>query len=108
MPLPRAAIGASGELEAQGDSVASASAWKRRTRVPLARAPSRRSPVCLQLRGVAPRLRTHMLLKTKQPRLERFETNRTPGDLARLIEQPVSAFEGGGRFYPIRSWRGRN
>ena len=60
-----------------------------------------------QLHGVVPRLRIDMLLKTKQPRLERFETTRTPGDLAwtaRLIERTVRAIEGG-HFFPNPSWR---
>jgi len=60
-----------------------------------------------QLHGVVPPLRIDMLLKTKQPRLERFETSRTPGDLAwtaRLIEQTVRAIEGE-HFYPNPSWR---
>jgi RecB family exonuclease len=61
----------------------------------------------LLLHAVVPKLRLDMLLKTKTPRLERFETARTPGDLAwtaRLIERTARAIEAG-HFYPNPSWR---
>ena len=63
--------------------------------------------VYLLLHRVVPKLRLDMLLKTKEPRLERFETTRTPADLAwtaRLIEQTARAIEAG-HFYPNPSWR---
>ena len=59
------------------------------------------------LRQVVPKLRIDMLLKTKAPRLERFETTRTLADLAwtaRLIERTARAIEAG-HFYPNPSWR---
>jgi putative RecB family exonuclease len=63
--------------------------------------------VYLLMRGVVPKLRLDMLLKTKQPRLERFPTSRTREDLAwtsRLIQSTARAIEGG-HFYPSPSWR---
>src|SRR5262245_12531542 len=63
--------------------------------------------VYLLLHRVAPKLRIDMLLKTKQPRLERFETTRTPADLAwtaRLIERTARAIEAG-HFFPNPGWR---
>lgn len=63
--------------------------------------------VYLLLHRVVPKLRIDMLLKTKAPRLERFETTRTPADLAwtaRLIERTARAIEAG-HFYPNPSWR---
>ena len=63
--------------------------------------------VHLLLHRRVPKLRIDMLLKTKAPRLERFETTRTLQDLswtARLIERTARAIEGG-HFYPNPSWR---
>lgn len=63
--------------------------------------------VYLLLHRVVPKLRLDMLLKTKTPRLERFETTRTSADLAwtaRLIERTARAIEAG-HFYPNPSWR---
>jgi len=63
--------------------------------------------VYLLLHQVVPKLRIDMLLKTKAPRLERFETTRNRADLAwtaRLIERTARAIEAG-HFYPNPSWR---
>lgn len=57
--------------------------------------------------GTIPRLRLDMLLKTKQPRLERHETTRTIEDLgwtAQLIAGVARAIEAR-QFYPNPSWR---
>lgn len=62
--------------------------------------------VYLLLHQKLPKLRVDMLLKTKHPRLERFETSRTPADLAwtaRLIQRTARAIEGG-HFFPNPSW----
>ena len=63
--------------------------------------------VYLLLHRRVPALRIDMLLKTKTPRLERFETTRTPADLAwtaRLIERTARAIEAE-HFFPNPSWR---
>ena len=63
--------------------------------------------VFLLLHGSIPKLRLDMLLKTKQPRLERHETSRTVEDLswtARLIERTGQAIAAG-HFFPNPSWR---
>ena len=61
----------------------------------------------LLLRHTIPRLRLDMLLKTKQPRLERRETARTVEDLAwtaHLVERTARSIASG-HFYPNPSWR---
>ena len=63
--------------------------------------------VFLLLHGSIPKLRLDMLLKTKQPRLDRYETSRTVEDLswtARLIERTGQAIDAA-HFYPNPSWR---
>jgi putative RecB family exonuclease len=57
--------------------------------------------------GTIPKLRIDALLKTKVPRLERYETVRTPADLAwaaQLIAGVSRAIDGG-QFFPNPSWR---
>ena len=57
--------------------------------------------------GKIPKLRLDVLLKTRQPRLERHATSRTVQDLAwvaHLIQSAVVAIEQG-NFYPNPSWR---
>jgi putative RecB family exonuclease len=61
----------------------------------------------LQTEGTIPRLRLDMLLKTKQPRLERHETTRSLADLswtAKLLQDVAYAIETE-HFYPNPSWR---
>jgi putative RecB family exonuclease len=58
-------------------------------------------------RGVIPKLRLDMLLKTAKPRLERHETTRSIEDLgwtARLIQEVAVAIETQ-HFFPNPSWR---
>ena len=57
--------------------------------------------------GEIPKLRLDVLLKTRQPRLERYTTSRTVQDLAwvaRLIQKATWAIEEG-NFFPNPSWR---
>lgn len=57
--------------------------------------------------GTIPKLRIDALLKTKVPRLERYETMRTPADLswtAQLIMGVVRSIDAG-LFFPNASWR---
>lgn len=57
--------------------------------------------------GAIPKLRIDALLKTKVPRLERYETVRTPADLAwaaQLISGVPRAIDGK-QFFPNPSWR---
>ncbi len=57
--------------------------------------------------GAVPKLRLDVLLKTRQPRLERLSTSRTVEDLAwvaRLIQKTTWAIEEG-HFFPNPSWR---
>mgnify|MGYP001574401924 CR=1 FL=1 len=61
----------------------------------------------LLLRGVIPKLRLDMLMKTAKPRLERHETTRSVEDLswtAQLIREVSLAIETE-HFYPNPSWR---
>jgi len=63
--------------------------------------------VYLLLHDRLPKLRLDVLLKTREPRLDRHETTRTLEDLAwtaRLIRQVGSAIESG-HFFPNPSWR---
>ncbi|MFH1679703.1 MAG: PD-(D/E)XK nuclease family protein [Candidatus Eisenbacteria bacterium] len=56
--------------------------------------------------GRIPRLRIDLLLKTKKPRIERYETSRTPSDLAwtaRLLAAAAQAMASG-PFFPCPSW----
>ena len=58
-------------------------------------------------RDVIPNLRLDMLMKTKEPKLERHETTRTVEDLAwtaRLIHRVGAAIESG-HYFPNPSWR---
>jgi putative RecB family exonuclease len=62
--------------------------------------------VYLLLRSRIPRLRLDVLLKTKQPRVERMETARTVEDLAwtaHLIQR-VAGSIASGHFYPSPGW----
>jgi putative RecB family exonuclease len=59
------------------------------------------------LRGTLPKLRLDQLLKTKVPRLERYETSRTLEDLTwtgRLLKGVAGAIDAG-HFFPNPSWR---
>lgn len=59
------------------------------------------------LKGAIPKLRIDALLKTKVPRLERYETVRTPSDLSwtvQLIAGVARAIDGE-QFFPNPSWR---
>jgi putative RecB family exonuclease len=61
----------------------------------------------LLLHGSIPRLRLDMIMKTKVPRVDRLETERSLPDLAwtaRLIARTARAIERG-NFFPNPSWR---